>query len=164
MPYIIDGHNLIPRIPGLDLDMPDDEARLIEILQAFCRLRRKEVEVYFDNSPPGLQGTKRFGLVRAYFVRQGVIVDDVIRGRLRQLGRRARNWIVVSSDRSVQIAAREAHARVQTSDSFAGELVSIEAHDNGEHISRSEIALSEDEVEGWLKIFGEGAGGEDRIG
>ena len=28
MPYIIDGHNLIPNVPGLDLNKIDDEIQL----------------------------------------------------------------------------------------------------------------------------------------
>ena len=53
MPYIIDGHNLIPRIPDLSLQDIDDEMQLVEMLQDFCRISRKKVEVYFDNAPPG---------------------------------------------------------------------------------------------------------------
>jgi hypothetical protein len=33
MPFLIDGHNLIGALPDLDLDDPDDEARLVERLQ-----------------------------------------------------------------------------------------------------------------------------------
>ncbi|MBP1702274.1 MAG: hypothetical protein H6Q38_1381, partial [Chloroflexi bacterium] len=41
MPYIVDGHNLIPKIPGLSLRAIDDEMQLIELLQEFCRVQRK---------------------------------------------------------------------------------------------------------------------------
>jgi len=51
MPYIIDGHNLIPRV-GLRLDALDDEMALVEILRDFCRIKKKRVEVYFDGAPP----------------------------------------------------------------------------------------------------------------
>ena len=37
MNYIIDGHNLISQLPGIDLNMPDDEQRLIELLILFCQ-------------------------------------------------------------------------------------------------------------------------------
>ena len=43
MPYLIDGHNLIPKL-GLRLDSLDDEEQLIPRLQEFCRLRRAQVE------------------------------------------------------------------------------------------------------------------------
>ncbi len=52
MPYLIDGHNLIPKL-GLRLDSPDDEMELAAILQEFARLNRREVEVYFDGAPAG---------------------------------------------------------------------------------------------------------------
>jgi hypothetical protein len=44
MPYLIDGHNLIPKIPGMNLGDVDDETQLIEMLQEFCRRRRKQVK------------------------------------------------------------------------------------------------------------------------
>ena len=47
MPYLIDGHNLIPKF-GLRLDSVNDEMELVSILQEFARLKRQKVEVYFD--------------------------------------------------------------------------------------------------------------------
>ena len=49
MAYMIDGHNLIPKL-GLRLDSLDDEEQLLALLQEFCRLRRAQVEVYFDGA------------------------------------------------------------------------------------------------------------------
>lgn len=125
MTYIIDGHNLIPKIPGINLSDPDDENQLIHVLQQFCRLRRTKAIVYFDQAPPGLSGGKNFGNVRANYIRQGRTADDAIMDKLRKLGRRARNVTVVSSDRQVQQAARAVHAKVMSSDAFAGEWQSI---------------------------------------
>ncbi len=39
--YIIDGHNLIPKLPGRSLRELDDEMALVGLLQTFGRLRRK---------------------------------------------------------------------------------------------------------------------------
>ena len=50
MPYLIDGHNLIPKL-GLRLDSVDDEMELVAILQEFARLERSQIEVYFDGAP-----------------------------------------------------------------------------------------------------------------
>jgi len=59
MPYLIDGHNLIPKM-GLRLEDFDDELALMEQLNEFCRLsRRGQVEVYFDNAPIGYPETRR---------------------------------------------------------------------------------------------------------
>ncbi len=67
MPYLIDGHNLIPKV-GLRLDSPDDEMELVAILQEFARLKRQQVEVYFDGAPIGYDGARSMGTVRAHFV------------------------------------------------------------------------------------------------
>ena len=53
MAYLIDGHNLIAAVPGIHLDEIDDETQLIQVLGGFCRQRKKRVEVFFDNAPPG---------------------------------------------------------------------------------------------------------------
>jgi uncharacterized protein len=105
MPYLIDGHNLIPKVPGLNLSDIDDEMELVELLQVFCRRKRKTAEVYFDQAPPGFSGRRRFGQVTAYFVPQGHSADDAIRQRLKHLGKAARNWAVVSSDHQVQVGS-----------------------------------------------------------
>ena len=88
MAYIIDGHNLIPKIRGLRLDLPDDEEALIKMLQDFCRLQRKNVEVYFDRAAAGYAGKRGYGRVTAHFVREGSTADAVIISRLRRLKKR----------------------------------------------------------------------------
>jgi len=155
MPYIIDGHNLIPKIPGLSLRAIDDEEQLIKVLQAFCRKSRKRAEVYFDRAPPGQPRRRKFGMVTAHFIRQGTTADAAICSRLRGLGNAARNWTVVTSDREVAAAAREASAHVFSSDEFADKL--IEAHDFAEISPEDDenLALGSDAVEEWLRIFTE---------
>jgi predicted RNA-binding protein with PIN domain len=149
MPYLIDGHNLIPKL-GLRLDSIDDETELISILQEFCRLERRQVEVFFDGAPANQAGTRKAGAVTAHFVRAGTTADDAIRNRLKKLGKNARNWNVVSSDRQVQANARAVYAEVTSSDSFAGMLK--QAHTS---VSKSshDRKISPQEVDEWLKIF-----------
>ncbi len=149
MPYLIDGHNLIPKL-GMRLDSPDDEMELVSILQEFCRLGRRTVEVFFDGAPPGQARGNKIGSLTAHFVRQGTTADSAIASRLRKLGRAARNWTVVSSDRQVQAAASRAQAAVLSSEEFAGQLKQIQAAASG---SSGEHKLSSKEVEEWLKLF-----------
>ena len=118
MPYIVDGHNLIPKV-GLRLNAEDDELALVEMLREFCRVKQTRVEIYFDGAPPGSANTRKFGYVTAHFVRQGRTADDAIRARLRKMGKSAKNWIVVSSDREVQTSARAAQAKRISSAEFA---------------------------------------------
>ena len=149
MPYLVDGHNLIPKL-GLRLDSVDDEMELIAILQEFCRLERRQVEVYFDGAPTPQAGTRKLGSVTAHFVRLGTTADNAIRQRLKKLGRTAKNWTVVSSDRQVQAEARAVHAEVISSDSFAQQLKQTR---NSATKSVEERKLSLKEVEEWLNIF-----------
>ncbi len=150
MPYLVDGHNLIPKL-GLRLDSPDDEMQLLGILQEFARLSRREAHVYFDGAPAGQARTRRLGMVSAHFVRIGRTADDAIKAELRRLGRSARNWIVITSDRSVQTEARAAHAGVVSSEEFAQQLRRVRRNANGKE---GEKPITSEEVLEWLHLFG----------
>ena len=149
MPYLIDGHNLIPKLV-LHLYSPDDELELIALLQEYSRLSRRESEVYFDGAPVGEAGTKKFGGVTAHFVRLGTTADSAIKARLKKLARPARNWIVVSSDHEVQNAASSAHAGVASSEEFAVQLKRLQ-HSVSKPVVEKKLSL--EEVEEWLKLF-----------
>ena len=150
MPYLIDGHNLIPKV-GLRLDSPDDEMELVGILQEFARLKRQQVEVYFDGAPIGQAGTRNLGTVRAHFVKLGQTADNAIRARLNKIDKNTKNYIVVSSDREVQSAARIVHAQFISSESFA-KLIK-DAINSPQKTNTTEKKLSSAEVDEWLKFF-----------
>ena len=152
MPYMIDGHNLIPKL-GLRLDSPDDEMELAAILQEFARLNRREVEVYFDGAPAGHAGTRSLGTVRAHFIPLGQTADAAMRSRLRKMGRTAKNWTVVSSDHEIQSTARAVHAEIISSEAFVQLL--RQARTSAPKAS-GEKPLSEREVEEWLALFRQG--------
>ena len=154
MPYLIDGHNLIPKL-GLRLDSLDDEMELTVILQEFCRLERKQVEVYFDGAPTPHAGIKELGAVTAHFVPLGTTADNAIRRRLQKMGRSAKNWTVVSSDRQVQTESRSAQANVISSEAFAKQLK--QARDSAPKPT-DDRKLSKQEVDDWLKLFKGGKG------
>ena len=166
MSLIIDGHNLIPKIPGLTLDKIDDEERLIDLLRftPACAVRRS---MFFDGAP-GQSGV-RLRAIRAHFVAAGLTADEAIRRYLVSLGRRARNMTVVTSDRMVQANARRLQAGVMPAEDFARELSAARAEES----RRSELAktqrapgrqpagersrppaMSPKELQGWLDLFG----------
>ncbi len=153
MPFLIDGHNLIPKM-GLSLRNINDEQELIERLQEFCRLGNRQAEVYFDGAPAGQAGTRKVGRVTAHFIRLGSSADEAIRQRLRQLGASARNWTVVTSDRSVQAEARAVHAEVMSSEAFA-RLVAETGQKSGKSREKPE-GVDEIEVQEWLEVFRRG--------
>jgi hypothetical protein len=154
MPYIIDGHNLIPRLPGFSLSAADDEVQLIELLQEFCRLRRKQAEIYFDNAPPGQPRVRSYGLVTARFIRASQTADSAIRAHLGRLGAAARNWIVVSSDQEVQRAGRAARAQVISSEAFSRQVTQALQEGSSPGAQPGEAPLSPDEIQDWLDLFG----------
>ena len=153
MPYIIDGHNLIPKVPGLSLDDTEDELELVKLLQEFCRIKQKQVEVYFDNAPAGSSGARTYGCVVARFVRQGSTADQAIQSKLRRLGGDARNWTVVSSDREVRNSARSARAKSMRVEEFAQKLNKVISNSSTENINQ-EAELSSEELEEWMTLFG----------
>jgi predicted RNA-binding protein with PIN domain len=158
MPYLIDGHNLIPKL-GLRLDAADDEMELVAVLQEFARLTRRAVEVYFDGAPAGHSGTRILGTVTVHFVRLGQTADSAIRARLQKMGRAAQNWTVVSSDHEVQGAARAVRAESLTAQEFVKMLGQARrsAPKPGE-----EGVLSNGEIEEWLGLFAEGSHGNKK--
>ena len=152
MPYLVDRHNLIPKL-GLRLDSMDDELELVAVLQEFCRLeRKKQVEVYFDGAPPLHAGTRKLGHVTAHFVPRGTTADEAIRKRLKKIGKSAKNWIVVSSDRQVQADARGTGTSVISSDEFAQTLRKAR---NSASKPAEDRKLSDKEVDEWMNIFHE---------
>lgn len=149
MPYLIDGHNLIPKV-GLRLDSSDDEVKLTRLLQNFARLKRETVEVYFDGAPPGQAGTRKLSGITAHFVRAGQTADSAIRARLKNMGKTAKQWTVVSSDREVQSAAQTARAQFTSSESFSK---LVEQVINSAPPDATDARLSAAEVDEWLEIF-----------
>jgi len=150
MPYLIDGHNLIPKL-GLRLDSMDDEAELVSRLQEFCRLRRAQVEVFFDAAPAGQASIRKAGAVTAHFVHQGSSADAAIEVQLARMGKAVKNWTVVSSDGRIQRAARAAHAGFLSSEEFAREMSKAQAM--SKTMVKHEATLAPDEVEEWLDLF-----------
>jgi predicted RNA-binding protein with PIN domain len=153
MNYIIDGHNLIAQIHGLDLSMLDDEQRLIELLIRYSQQKQHRMEIYFDGAPFGQKGVRNFGRVKAHFISQSSTADEAIRMRLVKMGRSAKTYIVITSDRSVQSASREAHAEVMSSEEFARQLQTSLLQNKPDDPADIAPSMSEAELKEWLKIF-----------
>lgn len=153
MKYIIDGHNLIPHIPGLSLSDMDDEQRLIELVQMFCRRARSQVELFFDGALPGQQ-TSSVGSVHTHFIRKGTPADDAIIHYLHSAGRNTSALALVTSDHRIQAEAHALGIQVIESAAFARQMMTrLQQPETG--AEKRETALTRDEVDAWLKTFGE---------
>ena len=154
MPLLIDGHNLIGRLPDLRLDDPQDEAKLVARLRAYHARTGKRVTVVFDHGLPGGRSRELSGgRVEVVFASTGHTADGILRERVRR-ARDPRGLTVVTSDRAVIAAARARGARVLRSEEFAAQLRAPRPVDDGEQ----DVHLSAKEVEEWLKVF---EGGEE---
>jgi predicted RNA-binding protein with PIN domain len=150
LPYLIDGHNLIAALPDLSLRDPEDEQALIERLHAHFQRQRHQAIVFFDQGRFASQAFRSGAWLRIRFVRPPRTADDAIRSELVHIGREAPNWTVISSDREVQAAAREAGARVLQSEAFA-RLLDRDAHTADP--LKPDRAVKPGEIDEWLALF-----------
>jgi predicted RNA-binding protein with PIN domain len=151
MPYMIDGHNLIACLPGINLHDPDDEARLIELLVVFCSKASKRATVYFDRGAWGNQDPVLVGSVTARFVKAPHTADQAIASHLGHLGGEAKNWTVVSSDRDIQRAARSHGSRILDCHEFVQLLYPESPH--VEIPEKPSEPSSQEEIAFWEKLF-----------
>jgi uncharacterized protein len=151
--YLVDGHNLIPKIPGLNLRQVDDEERLIKLLQIFARVRRATVEVFFDQAPPGHSGVRQMGMLKVHFVLKGTTADTEIINHIQRMKKSARGVIVVTSDRRIRTEAHAVQAKLVSSDAFAAQVMDSIAEAEAQGNSSPSI-VSGEEVDEWLKLFG----------
>ena len=151
MPYLIDGHNLIPKF-GISLGAEDDEDQLMQILNTYARFTRKgQMEIYFDKAATGTIERKIPSFLKVHFVKTGKTADEAIINRARSLDKAVRNWIVVSSDRYVQRECRNMGASVVTSDQFVSQVRAELAKPHTE--PNMDEKLSEAEVDAWMDLF-----------
>jgi len=149
---VIDGHNLIPKVPGIRLQDIEDENRLIEMINEYCRLSRSQVELFFDGAPlPGQPG-KKTGLVHPHYVRKGLSADDAIIEYARKNQSPNNLLTVVSSDHRVAAAAKYTGCEVMTSESFAVEMQRVFSSPSATQELR-EKKLSDSEIASWLDEF-----------
>lgn len=159
MEYYIDGHNLIPKLPGISLSEDGDEEKLLERIQEFARLSRRKCTVFFDKAPENRTKNAHYGTVQVVYVTHHYKADEEIIARVNKAGARVKEITVVSSDQHVQWQSHQAGASVMPSEKFAAEMEKIFLYgksQEGGHSKMSpqmEAKLSSDEVEEWLRIF-----------
>ena len=158
MPILIDGHNLIGKLPSLSLEDPDDEEQLIRLLKSYRARTGKSIAVVFDpGATPGRAQSGRQGGVEVVFASRGSSADAVIARRVRRMSE-PRGWLVVTSDRDLAETVAHQGARVQGAGDFARQLdpqvESSPGEDDNPPAWKGEPPSQED-VEEWLALFGE---------
>lgn len=150
MVVLIDGHNLIARLPGLRLDDPEDEEKLLLRLRAYRARTGRQLIVYFDPGVAYQSSTRRStGGISIRQAGTGRRADELIIRDLRS-HRNPGELTVVTSDHAIQRVARQLKAQVIDSTTFAAEL--NRPPEKGATVESP--PLSEEEVQEWLAIFG----------
>lgn len=149
---LIDGHNLIGQMPDLSLADPNDEQQLVARLRKYAARRSARVIVVFDSGLPGGRSNELSGGgVTAVFAGSHTNADRVLMERIREL-KKPGEWIVVSSDREVQLAAARRHLIVWSAQDFLKRLTPPQSKDK---TSPVEPPVSQKDVDEWLRIFGD---------
>jgi len=147
MPYLIDGHNLIGRTPGLRLDDPDDERKLIELLRNYLVRVKKKGTVIFDRGLGGSPAKWSSSMLEVRFAPAPKTADEVLLERLRR-EKNPRGLTVVTADHAVADAARRAGASVKDAAAFAREMLAGPSTP-----PQKESGLSAAEVAAWEEEF-----------
>jgi hypothetical protein len=164
MPLLIDGHNLIGKMPNISLKDPDDEKKLINILHKYADLVRKKITVIFDPNPYDVtpvivrQQLHYGSYLTAIFAEPGVSADKLIRNRVSDTKDR-QGLMVVTSDNAVASFVRQTGIRVQSSSDFAKALlerIGEIKHNDRLHVSEPKKPTpSTEDTDAWGEVFKE---------
>lgn len=167
MHYLIDGHNLIGKLPDLQLSDADDEIRLVLRLKGWvAEQAQRQVTVVFDGGVSGgISHRLSTKAITVVFAPPGKTADDLLLQRLSSL-RNPGNYTLVSSDRRILDAARVARIKHLKSEEFIAQMGFV--FREPEETPRPAAApaapavpekperplLSEAELNEWLALFG----------
>lgn len=153
MRFLIDGHNLIGHFPGLRLDDPQDEQKLLERLHVFAQRKRHQIAVVFD---PGLYyvspQASPYADVQAIWCRPGKSADEEILRRLAKAAR-PREITVVTSDVSLAGQARRMGANVVSAEQFVQMMQAPAPAQPANEEEKPEPSLTSEEIEEWRALF-----------
>ncbi|GAB4326236.1 MAG: NYN domain-containing protein [Phototrophicales bacterium] len=154
MPYLIDGHNLIGKLPDIDLNDPNDEALLVQKLSGFVARTKQKCTVVFDSGLPGGESRMSTRGVKVIFAPHQSNADQIIMERIRK-ERNPKMLIVVSSDHEVLDQAKLRGMQTLKSAEFAALLQRPAPPVKPGVDEDANLKLTDAEIEEWLKIFGE---------
>ncbi len=150
MKWLIDGHNLIGRMPGLRLSDPDDEEKLLAYLRRFRARTGHGLTVIFDAGPAYQPGSKqKRGGITVQFVSPGQTADQYLIRRLRRV-KNPQEVRVVTSDQAIVQAAQQIGVRVTSSQEFARQLLQSNPAADAD---QNDVKLTPEEVDEWLDLF-----------
>lgn len=152
MRLLVDGHNLIGKLPDLRLDDPQDEQKLVARLRPVAQNLHKLITVVFDPGHYYVAPQKSpAGEVTVVYASLGQTADRVIVNIVRKT-RRPQEVTVVTSDRELTSLVRAEGAQVLTAEAFVAQM-RPPAPELSEEEERADVHISKGEVDAWLAEF-----------
>ncbi len=152
MTYLVDGYNLA-RNPGFKRVSARETDEVIRFLNRLARAKKTKITVVFDGFSPtsNFRGplSESFDAVRVLYSGHEMNADQQLRKMIANVSNK-RQWIIVSSDRSVHNYARVHGLRAMRSEEFlkdAEQLLHRQAKES--------TPPTKDEMEYWLNVFGQ---------
>ncbi len=163
--YLIDGHNLIGQgvIPGIHLDMEDDEMQLTAWLRARKSYLPGKMVVIFDGGVPGGASNELTGggVTAIFAAQKRSSADELIRRRTFTSGS-PKSLIVVTNDIGLRRSLRAAGVKIIGAREFVA-LIEQNKRKIAEARVRSQKEkprLSQQELKEWMEMFGVGRDGD----
>ncbi len=137
MALVIDGHNLIGAMPDIQLNEPDDEARLLARLRSYRAHNGQSLIVFFDSGdlPASTPSMSSPGVMVRYSA-PGQTADDAIVDFLRTRGQPGQ-YAVVTNDVDLTWRVRSAGASVMRASDFIAKLIRPPARPRNEPAERA---------------------------
>lgn len=156
MHYLIDGHNLIGKMPDISLKDPDDEVQLILRLRSWTAVSKKrQVTVYFDGGIPGGKDVRlSTSQVRVIFASVGKTADALIINRLNRVQNPPEYTLVTNDQEIIKVGQKRKMPHLR-SEKFAM-LLGKQWEDTppGPSLIDDDPVISDMEVAEWLSMFG----------
>lgn len=157
MHYIIDGHNLIAKIPDISLNDPNDEVELILRLKSWAAASpKRKVTVYFDGGlPGGIEQRLSTSDIKVIFAPEGKTADSLIIKHIRKINNPP-EFTLVTSDQQIIAVAENCCLRHLRSEAFTAKM----GQDKQKRTTPPPLSQTDDpkisnrEVAEWLELFG----------
>lgn len=159
MNYLIDGHNLIGKMPDIQLSDPDDEAKLVLRLLNWAAVgKNRRIIVVFDKGMPGQNWTNfNSPILRAVFTLGGQTADDWLIKFMYDHVQNPKEYRLITSDRAIIKHADNRRIPFMRSEDFVVEVEqerqSFSEPTKPQDRPQKEI-LRGHEVDAWLQFFG----------
>ncbi len=153
MPYLVDGNNLAHAL-GFSNGAQADRESCARTVGVFCRVQGAQATVIFDGpAPAGSRGAGQTDRMRIVFS-EAKSADDLIL-QLLAGSTTARDFTVITSDKSLGDKARHMGARVEKAHEFARRL-DRPSKAVGPRSEKPALKETSEQIDAWLAVFDPG--------